>query len=85
MRLKRGNPLKETTLASQNNQPNQPNMFNQFMQNPIQWLMQRRINIPQEYANNPQGAVQYLLNKGQMSQEQLTKLTQTANQMGVKL
>lgn len=82
MRLKRGNPLKETTLAPQTNQPN---MFNQFMQNPIQWLMQRRINIPQEYANNPQGAVQYLLNKGQMSQEQLTKLTQTANQMGVKL
>jgi len=82
MRLKRGNPLKETSLAPQNNQPN---MFNQFMQNPLQWLMQRRINIPQEYADNPQGAVQYLLNKGQMSQEQLNKLTQAANQMGVKL
>lgn len=82
MRLKRGNPLKETTLAPQTNQAN---MFNQFMQNPIQWLMQKQITIPQEYANDPHGAVQYLLNSGKMSQDQLNMLTQKANQLGIKL
>ena len=82
MRLKRGNPLKETTLAPQTNQAN---MFNQFMQNPIQWLMQKQITIPQKYANDPHGAVQYLLNSGKMSQDQLNMLTQKANQLGIKL
>lgn len=82
MKLKRGNPLKETTLAPQTNQAN---MFNQFMQNPIQWLMQKQITIPQEYANDPHGAVQYLLNSGKMSQDQLNMLTQKANQLGIKL
>ena len=79
MRLKNGNPLSNTSLGPQQN------MFNQFIQNPMQWLTQRKINIPQEYANNPHGAVQYLLNNGQMTQEQLNMLTQKANQMGIKL
>lgn len=59
--------------------------FNQFQQNPIQFLMSRKINIPTEYANNPKGAVQYLLNNGQMSQQSLNSLMQTANKMGIKL
>lgn len=81
MRLKRGNPLANTSLASNES----GNIFNQFMQNPIQWLTQRSINIPQEYANDPHGAVQYLLNSGKMSQDQLNMLTQKANQLGIKL
>lgn len=81
MKLKRGNPLADTSLAQKDN----ANMFSQFMQNPIQWLMQRQINIPQEYANDPHGAVQYLLNNGKMTQEQLNTLTQRANQLGIKL
>lgn len=81
MRLKRGNPLANTSLASNESS----NIFNQFMQNPIQWLTQRCINIPQEYANDPHGAVQYLLNSGKMSQDQLNMLTQKANQLGIKL
>lgn len=69
----------------QPNQPNPMNQFNTFMQNPIQFLMERKINIPQQFANDPHGAVQYMLNNGQMSQEQLNKLTQMAQKMGVKL
>lgn len=68
---------------------NKPNpmmgQFKQFMQNPMQFLMSRKINIPEQYANDPHGAVQYLLNNGQMSQDTLNKMTQMANQMGVKL
>lgn len=59
--------------------------FNSFKQNPMQFLMQRRINIPQQFANDPHGAVQYLLNNGQMTQEQLNSLTQQAQKMGIKL
>ena len=40
--------------------------FNQFRQNPFQFLMQRRLNIPQQYMNDPKGAVEYLMQNGQM-------------------
>ena len=59
--------------------------FNSFIQNPLQFLTQRKINIPQQYQNDPHGAVQYLLNNGQMRQEDFNRLSQIANQMGVKL
>lgn len=59
--------------------------FNSFTQNPMQFLLQRKINIPQQYANDPHGAVQYLLNNGQMSQAQLNSLTQQAQRMGIRL
>ena len=82
MKLKRGNPLSDSNIGQKSNIGN---MFNSMMQNPIQWLTDRKINIPQEYSNDPHGAVQYLLNNGKMSQDQLNKLTQVANQMGIKL
>lgn len=59
--------------------------FNLFKQNPLQFLLQRRINIPPQFANDPQAAVQYLLNSGKMSQSQLETLTGYAQQMGLKL
>lgn len=71
-------------LFDQLNKP-QPNQFQTFMQNPLQFLASRNLNIPQEFANNPQGAVQYLLNNGKMTQEQLNALTQRAQHMGIKL
>ncbi len=42
--------------------------YTQLMQNPTQML--QKLNIPQEYASNPQGAIQYLMNTGKISQEQ---------------
>lgn len=59
--------------------------FGTFMQNPMQFLMQRKVNIPQQYANDPHGAVQYLLNNGQLSQENFNKMMSFAQNMGVKL
>ena len=61
------------------------NQFNAFKQNPMQFLMQRKVNIPQQFANDPHGAVQYMLNNGQMSQQQLNNLMQTAQRLGIKL
>lgn len=59
--------------------------FSNFMRNPFQFMAQKRINIPQEYANDPQGAVQYLLNSGQMMQSTLENLRTIAARMGIKI
>lgn len=59
--------------------------FVNFMRNPLQFLMQRRINVPPQYANDPEGAVRYLLSSGQMSQETYQLIRSTAEQMGVKM
>ena len=64
---------------------NMANQFNIFMKNPMQFLISKRINIPQEYANNPQGAVQYLMSTGKMSQMTFENLRGQASQMGVNL
>ena len=61
------------------------NLFNQFKRNPIEFLLKRKINIPEQYANNPQEAVRYLMNSGQMSQETFENLKAKAAQMGINL
>lgn len=42
--------------------------YSQLIQNPTQIL--QKLNIPQEYVNNPQGAIQYLMNNGKITQAQ---------------
>lgn len=59
--------------------------FNIFQQNPMQFLLNKNINIPQNLQQDPKGAVQYLLNNGQMTQEQFNRLNSIASKMGVKL
>lgn len=55
--------------------------FQHFQNNPVQFLTQRRLNIPPQMLNNPQGAIQQLMNNGQMSQQQYNQLSQMANQL----
>ena len=59
--------------------------FQQFKQNPAQFLLSRNINIPQQFQNDHRGAVQYLLNNGQMSQNTYNSLSQLVMGMGGKL
>ncbi len=59
--------------------------FNNFMKNPMQFLLSKRINIPSQYANNPQAAVNYLVQSGQMDQNTYQQLMNQAQMMGVKL
>ena len=61
------------------------NQANMFRRNPLCFLLQHNINIPNEYANNPQGAVQYLMNTGRMSQQTFESLRNRAAQMGVSI
>ena len=55
--------------------------INQLRSNPIQFLLQRRINIPHNLSNDPQAIIQHLLNTGQMSQDTYNKLQSQANQL----
>jgi len=59
--------------------------FNSFRTNPIGFLAQRNINIPQEYANDPHGAIQYMLNNNKLSQDRLNWAIQIAQRMGIRL
>lgn len=59
--------------------------YSQFCQNPIQYLAMRRINIPQQFQNDPRGAVQYLLNNGTMQQNAFNSFAQFCQSTGIKI
>ena len=44
------------------------NQFQAFAQNPVQYMMQRRFNIPQNIQNDPKQIQQYMLNSGMINQ-----------------
>lgn len=44
--------------------------FRQFANNPMQFMTQHKLNIPPQYQNNTQEAIQYLMNSGTVTQEQ---------------
>lgn len=55
------------------------NQFNAFRANPVQFLANRGINVPQEYQGNPQQMAQYLLQN--TPQVQQNKIFQTAGML----
>ena len=55
------------------------NMYSQLMQNPNQFLSQ--LNIPNEYANDPQKAIQYLMNNGKITQDQFNMANNQLKQL----
>lgn len=55
------------------------NAYAQLKKNPNQMLKQ--LNIPDEYQNNPQGAIQYLMNSGRISQADYNNANNQLKQM----
>lgn len=55
-------------------------MLPQFKANPMQFLMQRKFNIPQSIANDPNAIVQHLLSTNQVTQEQVNRAYQQMGQ-----
>ena len=53
-------------------------MLSQIKSNPVQFLLQRRLNIPQNIGNDPNAILQYLVSTGQISQQQLNNAYQMA-------
>jgi len=55
--------------------------FRGFMGNPMGYIAQKNMGIPQEYMNNPDEAIQYLMNTGKLTQQQYNELNKTAKQI----
>lgn len=54
-------------------------MLQQFKANPMQFLIQRRLNIPAGVSmNDPQAILNHLVNTGQVSQQQINSAYQMA-------
>lgn len=61
-------------------QPNMASALQNLKQNPMQFLMQKKFNVPQDIANDPNAIIQHLMNSGQVSQQQYNKAMQMAKQ-----
>lgn len=59
---------------------NMMSQFRGFMQNPAQ-IMTQKMGIPEQFANDPNGAIQYLVSNGKISQEQYNDLQGLAGQI----
>lgn len=54
-------------------------LLQQFKANPMQFLMQKRLNIPQGIPmNDPQAILNHLVSSGQISQQQINQAYQMA-------
>lgn len=53
-------------------------MLQQFRQNPMQMLLQKKMNVPQNIMNDPQAILNHLLQTGQISQAQVNQAYQMA-------
>lgn len=71
-------------LYQQMNANNPNNQAQSFMQNPYQFLMNKKIDIPAEYQSSPHDAVQYLLNNGKMNQGAFNKVFSVLQRMGFR-
>lgn len=59
--------------------------FTKFMQNPMLFLMRRRnIQIPEQYRNDPEKTVNYLISSGNMDQKSFNFYRSQASNMGYK-
>lgn len=78
-----GNPF--YSALGGGNQPNMMQMLQQLKKNPMQFLTQRKFNLPQNIdTNNPQAIVNHLVQSGQIPQEMYNRAQQMARQMGMK-
>lgn len=57
------------------------NSFQQFMGNPMQFMMQNKLNIPQQYMSSPNSAIEYLMNSGKVNQQTYNRLNKLAGQI----
>lgn len=67
------------------NQQNPMQMLNALKSNPVQFLMERKFNLPKGInANDPQAIINHLVQSGQVPQETYNRARQMAQQMGMK-
>lgn len=60
------------------NPSNMMQLLEQFKANPVQMLMQMKLNIPANIANDPSAILNHLMSTGQVSQDQVNRAYQMA-------
>ena len=57
--------------------------FQGFLGNPMQYMLKNKLNLPQGInpMQDPNGAIQYLMNSGRMNQQQYNQLQQWSQQI----
>lgn len=76
------NPLFQALNGAANNM-NPMQMLTQLKSNPLGMLRRAGYNVP-ESVTNPQAIIQYLMNSGQLTQQQLTQAQQSAQTFGIQ-
>lgn len=61
---------------------NMMGLLGQLKANPMQFILQRKMNVPQGMMNDPNAIMQHLLSTGQITQQQINQAYQMAQQMG---
>lgn len=51
-------------------------MLQQFKANPMQMLMQRKLNVPKSLTNDPSAILNHLMSTGQVTQDQVNRAYQ---------
>lgn len=64
--------------------PSMLQMVQQFKQNPLGFLLQRKLNVPPNVANDPNAILNYLLSTGQVNQNQINMAYQTLQNGGMR-
>lgn len=59
-------------------------MLQQLKENPMMFLMQRNMNVPQNIANDPNAIIQHLLSTGQINQNQVNNAYRILSSGGMK-
>lgn len=65
-----------------NNVQNILQMVNQLKANPMQILLQRKLNVPQSMMNDPNAILNHLLQTGQVNQVAFNQAYQMAQRLG---
>ena len=70
-------------MGGMNGMGNIMGMLQQLKANPVQFLMQRKFNLPQGIStNDPQAILNHLMQSGQINQNQINQAYQMMQRMG---
>lgn len=61
-----GNPIYNSMMGQK---PSIMSAIQSIKQNPMQFIMQSKFNVPQNLMNDPSAIIQHLMNTGQVSQQ----------------
>lgn len=68
-------------IMLQNNRMSISDMARKIKENPMQFMIEQKFQIPNGINNNPQAIIQHLLNSGQINQQQVNQAAQMLPQL----